>query len=66
MVKTLNSKMTINTQLSATEYRKQKQTKQTTRKGAESQKNRSHGGLPAERVGGGEWGKGTGNKKNKW
>ena len=56
--------MTTNSQLSTTEpkkYQKQKQTKQTTRTGPESQKWRSHGGLSA-----GEWvgergGKGTGN-----
>ena len=40
----MNSKMVINSQLSTTEP-KQKQTKQTTRTGTESQKWRSHGGL---------------------
>ena len=48
MIKTMNSKMTTNSQLSTTEpkkYQKQKQTKQTTRTGPESQKWRSHGGL---------------------
>ena len=37
--------MTTNSQLSTTEPKKQKQTKQTTRTGTESQKWRSHGGL---------------------
>ena len=37
--------MTTNSQLTMTEYKKQKQTKQTTRTGTESQKWRSHGGL---------------------
>ena len=56
--------MTTNSHLSTTESRKQKQKqiKQTTRTGTESQKWRSHGGLSA-----GEWeglrgGKGTENK----
>ena len=40
----MNSKMTINSQLSTTEPKKTK-TKQTTRTGTESQKWRSHGGL---------------------
>ena len=59
--------MTTNSQLSTTEpKKKQKQTKQTTRTGTESQKWRSHGGLSA-----GEWqgeraGKGTGNKQHNW
>ena len=50
----MNSKMTINSQLSTTEPKKQKQnqkqTKKTTRTGTESQKWRSHGGLSI-----GEW-----------
>ena len=42
----MNSKMTTNSQLSTTTYKqKQKQTKQTTKTGTESQKWRSHGGL---------------------
>ena len=56
--------MTKNSQLLTTEPKKQKQkqTKQTTRTGTESQKWRSHGGLST-----GEWeeergGKGTENK----
>ena len=41
----MNSKMTTNSQLSTTEAKiKQKQPKQTTRTGRESQKWRSHGG----------------------
>ena len=47
----MNSKMTINSQLLTIEPKtKQKQTKQTTRRGTVSQKWRSHGGLSA-----GEW-----------
>ena len=46
----MNSKMTTNSQLSTTDPKKQKQTKQTTRTGTESQKWRSHGGLSV-----GEW-----------
>ena len=42
----MNIKMT-NSQLSTANPRKQKQTKQTTRTGTESQKWRSHGGLSA-------------------
>ena len=37
--------MTTNSQLSTTEPKKQKQTKQTTRTGTESQKWRLHGGF---------------------
>ena len=51
MIKNMNSKMTTNSQLPTTEHKrktKQKQTKQTTRTGTESQKWRSHGGLSAE------------------
>ena len=70
MIKTMNHKMTTDSQLSTTEHKKQKQkqTKQTTRTGTESQKWRSHGGFSVgmgrrrERIGG----KGTGNKKHKW
>ena len=48
----MNSKMTTNSQLSTAKpkIQKQKQTKQTTRTGTESQKWRSHEGLSA-----GEW-----------
>ena len=47
----MNSKMTANSQLLTTTPKiKQKQTKQTTRTGTESQKWRSHGGLST-----GEW-----------
>ena len=50
MIKSMDSKMTTNSQLSTTEpKRKQKQTKPT-RTGTESQKWRSHGGLSA-----GQW-----------
>ena len=42
----MNSEMKTNAQLSTTECKKtQKQTRQTTRTGTESQKWRSHGGL---------------------
>ena len=47
MIKNMNSKMTKNSQISTTEPKKikPKQTKQTTRTGTESQKQRSHGEL---------------------
>ena len=47
----MNSKMRTNSQLPTTEPKNQnqKQTKQTTRTGTESQKWRSHGGLSVER-----------------
>ena len=64
MIKTVNSKMTTNSQLSTNEP--QKQTKQITRTGTESQKWRSHGGLSAGRGRRENGGKGTGNKKHKW
>ena len=62
----MNSKMTTNSQLSTTEPIQQKQTKQTSRTGTESQKWRSHGGLSAGKGSGGNVGKGTGNKKHNW
>ena len=51
MIKNVNSKMTTGSQLSTTEAenQKQKETKQTTRTGTESQKWRSHGGLSVGR-----------------
>ena len=52
MIKNMNSKMTTNSQLPTTEPKqktKQKQTKQTTRTGTESQKWRSYGGLSVGR-----------------
>ena len=60
--------MTANSQLSTTGPKRkeeQKQTKQTTRTGTESQKWRSHGGLSAGKGRGENGGKGTGNKKHK-
>ena len=49
MIKTMNSKMTTNSQLSTTEPKKQKQMKQTRTPGKESQKWRSHGELSVGR-----------------
>ena len=49
MIKKMNSKMTTNSQLSTNEPKKQKQTKQTTRTGTESQKWRSQGELSVGR-----------------
>ena len=62
-IKNMNSKITSHNyqQLNL----KQKQTKQTTRTGTESQKWRSHGGLSAGRWLGENRGKGKGNKKHK-
>ena len=59
--------MTTNSQLSTTEPKKQKQKqiKQTTRTGTESQKWRSHGGLSVGKGSRENGGKGTGNKKHK-
>ena len=64
----MNSKMTTNSQLLTTEPKKQKQkqTKQTTRTGTESQKWRSYGGPSARREKEENGGKGTGNKKHHW
>ena len=61
--------MTTIPQLLTTEPKKtqkEKQTKQTTRTGTESQKWRSHQGLLAGRGWGKNGKKGTGNKKHKW
>ena len=65
MIKNSNRKVTTNSQLSTTEPKKP-QTKQTTRRGTESQKWRSHGGLSVRKQSGEEGAKGTGNKKHKW
>ena len=45
----MNSKMTRNSHYQQLNFKKQKQIKQTTRTGTESQKWRSHGGLSAGR-----------------
>ena len=57
--------MTTNSQLPRTEPKNQKQTKQTTRTGTESEKWRSHGGLLLVGRMGEKGGKSTGNKKHK-
>ena len=64
----MNRKMTTNShQQLNLKKQKQKQIKQTTRTGTESQKWRSHGGLSVgEPEGRRMGGKGTGNKKHKW
>ena len=63
MIKNMNSTMKTNSQLLTTEPKKQKQkqTKQTTTTGIESQKWRSHGGLSAGRANGENGGNGTRN-----
>ena len=67
MIKTINSEMTTNSQLSTTEPKKnQTQTKQTTRTGTESQKWRSHGELSVGRGSGENGRNGRGTKKHKW
>ena len=60
--------MTTNSHLLTTKPKKQKpkQTKQTTRIGTDSQKQRSHGGLLAGNGREENGGKGTENKKHKW
>ena len=68
MIKNMNSEMTTNLQLPTAKSKntKTKQTEQTTRIGAESQKWKSHGGLSAGRGKEENGGKGIGNKKHKW
>ena len=60
--------MTTNSQLLTTKPKKQKQkqTKQRTTKGTESQKCISHGGLSVGRRNGKSGRKGTENKKHEW
>ena len=59
----MNSEMTTNLKLLTTTLKqKQKQTKQTTKTGTESQKWRSHGGLSAGEREGESGGRGTENK----
>ena len=67
-IKTMNSKMMTNSELSKTEPKKQKQkqTKQMTRTGTESQKQRSHVWLSKGSERGDNRGKGIENKKHKW
>ena len=68
----MNSKITTNSQLSTNDappqkkkkQQKQKQAKQITRTGTESQKWRSHGGLSAGRAKRKNGGKGKGTKKH--
>ena len=62
----MNSKLTTNSQLSTTDPKKQKQTKQTTRSRTKPQKWRSHGGLSTGSGKGKNGGKGAGNKKHNW
>ena len=63
----MNSKVTTNSKLSTSgKLKKRKQTKQTTTTGLESQKWKSHAGLPAGRERGKNGVKVTGNKKHKW
>ena len=64
----MNSKMTTNSQLLTTEPKKtkQKQTKQTSRTGTESEKWESHGSLSVGEWEGERGGKGTENKEHKW
>ena len=61
----MNIKMTPNSQLSTSEPKKQKETKETSRTGTESQKWKSHGGLSMGNGSRENEGKGTGNKKHK-
>ena len=62
----MNVRKATNSQLSTTESKKQKQTKQTTRTGTELQKWRSHGGLSVRRGRRENGEKGAGNKKHNW
>ena len=67
MMKTMNSKMATNSQLSTdSKKNKNKTNKQTTRTGTESEKWTSHGGFSVGRGKGGIGGKGTGKKKHNW
>ena len=66
MIKTMNSKMTTNSQLTTEpKIKQQKQTNYTTKTGTEPQKWRSHGGLSVGRGRGENGATGTGNKKHK-
>ena len=64
MIKNMNSKMTTNSQLSTTEPRKQKLSKQLEQE--QIHRNIDHMEGYQWGGGGGEWGKGTGYKKHKW
>ena len=58
----MNSKIQQTSNYQQLNLKRQKQTKQTTRTGTESQKWRSHGGLSAEEWEGARVGKGAENK----
>ena len=60
----MNSKMTTKSQLLTNDLKTKTKTKQTTRRGTDSQKWKSQGRLIAGRRENGV--KGTGNKKHKW
>ena len=68
----MNSKMTTNSQLSTNEPKKLKERKtmktktKKTRRGTESEKWTSHGGISMGNGKGGMGGKGTGKKKHNW
>ena len=67
MIKNMNSKMTTNLQLLKPNVKqKQKQTKQTSRTGTESQKWRSHREFSVGKRRREHGGKGTRNRKHKW
>ena len=68
MIKTMNSKMTTNSELSTTEPKIKTKTKQTSRTGTESQKWKSHGGLSVGRGRGrmGEMVQGIGNVNGRY
>ena len=61
----MNSKMTTDDYQQLNLKQKQKQAKQTTRRGTESQKRRSHGGLSEKRGSRGNGGKRAGNETHK-
>ena len=60
----MNIKMVISSQLSTIES--EKQTKQTNRRGSDSQKSRLYGALSVWEGEGEKGGKGIGNKYHKW
>ena len=62
----MSNKMTINSQLSTTEPKKQKQILSKQPEQEQNQRNGDHMEGYQQGVGGGEGGKGTGKKKQKW
>ena len=62
----MNSKMTTNSQLSTTEPNRPPTPNKLSKQPEQEQNHRNGDHMEGNQRGGGNWGKGTGNKKYKW